>query len=46
MISPFPTAASTEELERGDVLAPRFGADGLIAAVATHADTGEVLMLA
>jgi phosphoribosyl-AMP cyclohydrolase len=42
----FPTAASTGELERGPVLAPRFDANGLIAAVATHAETGEVLMLA
>ena len=42
----FPTASSTQELERGAVLAPRFDANGLIAAVATHADTGEVLMLA
>jgi len=42
----FPVAASTQELERGEVLAPRFGPDGLIAAVATHAETGEVLMLA
>ena len=42
----FPSAASTEELERGTVLAPRFDAHGLIAAIATHAGTGEVLMLA
>ena len=42
----FPTAATTEELERGPVLAPRFDANGLIAAVTTHAETGEVLMLA
>jgi phosphoribosyl-AMP cyclohydrolase len=42
----FPTAASTEELERGQVLAPRFDANGLICAVTTHADTGEVLMVA
>jgi len=42
----FPTASSTEELERGAVLAPRFDANGLIAAVTTHAQTGEVLMLA
>ena len=34
------------ELEQGHVLAPRFDAAGLVAAVATHADTGEVLMLA
>ncbi len=43
---PFPTAVSTAELERGQVLAPRFDANGLIAAVATDAGTGEVLMLA
>ena len=42
----FPTALSARDLERGLVLAPRFDGDGLIAAVATHADTGEVLMLA
>ena len=46
MTDAFPTAASTEDLERGQTLAPRFDANGLIAAVATHADTGEVLMLA
>jgi phosphoribosyl-AMP cyclohydrolase len=42
----FPAASSKAELERGQVLAPSFGADGLIAAIAMHADTGEVLMLA
>lgn len=42
----FPVAASTAELERGTTLAPRFNADGLIAAVATDADSGEVLMFA
>jgi len=42
----FPTAPDTQSLERGAVLAPRFDGNGLIAAVATHADTGEVLMLA
>lgn len=42
----FPTAPDTHALERGEVLAPRFGPDGLIAAIAQHADTGEVLMLA
>jgi len=46
MSADFPVAASSDELERGSILAPRFGPDGLIAAVATHADTGEVLMLA
>ena len=42
----FPTAPDTASLERGTVLAPRFDEHGLIAAIATHADTGEVLMLA
>jgi len=42
----FPTAASAHALEHGDQLSPRFDANGLIAAVTTHADTGEVLMLA
>ena len=42
----FPTAPDTHALEHGSELAPRFDAAGLIAAVATHADTGEVLMFA
>jgi len=42
----FPSAPDTLALERGAVLAPRFDANGLIAALATHARTGEVLMLA
>jgi phosphoribosyl-AMP cyclohydrolase len=42
----FPTAPDTAALERGTALSPRFDAAGLIAAVAQHADTGEVLMLA
>jgi phosphoribosyl-AMP cyclohydrolase len=42
----FPIATSTEALERGSVLAPRFDANGLICAVTAHADTGEVLMVA
>jgi phosphoribosyl-AMP cyclohydrolase len=42
----FPTAPNAAALEQGKTLAPRFDANGLIAAVATHADTGEVLMLA
>ncbi len=45
-MSLFPAPGSTEDVERGDMLTPRFDAHGLIAAVATHADTGEVLMLA
>ncbi|OJU12337.1 MAG: phosphoribosyl-AMP cyclohydrolase [Caulobacterales bacterium 68-7] len=42
----FPHAHDKHELERGTTLAPRFDANGLIAAVATDADSGEVLMLA
>jgi phosphoribosyl-AMP cyclohydrolase len=42
----FPTAPDTAALERGAVLAPSFNADGLVAAVATDARSGEVLMLA
>ena len=42
----FPTAPDKHALEHGDVLSPRFDANGLIAAVTTHADTGEVLMFA
>ena len=45
-MAPFPVAADQQALERGVDLAPRFDEKGLIAAVATHAETGEVLMLA
>ncbi|MHB8284718.1 MAG: phosphoribosyl-AMP cyclohydrolase [Caulobacteraceae bacterium] len=45
-MSLFPKPGSTEDVERGDQFTPRFDEHGLIAAVATHADTGEVLMLA
>ena len=41
----FPTKVSKDILERGQVLAPQFDAAGLIPAIATHAETGEVLML-
>jgi phosphoribosyl-AMP cyclohydrolase len=42
------TSPSTTKnaLEQGEVLTPRFDVNGLIAAVTTHAITGEVLMLA
>jgi phosphoribosyl-AMP cyclohydrolase len=43
--TPFPIAADADALERGSVLAPSFNADGLIAAILQHAQTGEVLML-
>ena len=42
----FPTIKDQQDLEHGEVLAPRFDKRGLIAAVTTHAKTGEVLMLA
>jgi phosphoribosyl-AMP cyclohydrolase len=42
----FPKAAPGHDLERGQTLAPRFDAAGLIAAIAIDADRGEVLMLA
>lgn len=44
--TPFDPPGSTEELEQGLRLTPSAGGDGLLAAVATDADTGEVLMLA
>ena len=44
--SPFPPPASTQDIEEGGVLMPRFGPDGLITCVTTAADTGEVLMVA
>ncbi|HEX5600676.1 MAG TPA: phosphoribosyl-AMP cyclohydrolase [Hyphomicrobiaceae bacterium] len=49
MASPSPLFAprgSTEEIERGDVFQPKFGPDGLIPAIITDADTGDVLMFA
>ncbi len=41
----FPTAPNTHALETGATLAPNFDADGLIAAVLQHAETGEVMMV-
>jgi phosphoribosyl-AMP cyclohydrolase len=46
MTEPFPPAGPAAELERGGVLTPSFNADGLVVAIAQHADSGEVLMLA
>ena len=40
------TAAAANALEQGKALTPRYDANGLSAAVTTHAETGEVLMLA
>jgi len=45
MSDPFPSLADHHALEHGAVLAPTFNADGLIAAILQHAETGEVLML-
>jgi phosphoribosyl-AMP cyclohydrolase len=42
----FAKPTTPELLEKGQVLSPSFNEAGLIAAVATHAETGEVLMLA
>jgi len=39
-------ALSREELEEGNVFAPRFDADGLIPAITQHSETGDVLMFA
>jgi len=46
MTAPFPTAPDKTALERGSEIAPRFDGNGLIAAITTHAQTGEVLMFA
>ncbi|MGB0630885.1 MAG: phosphoribosyl-AMP cyclohydrolase [Alphaproteobacteria bacterium] len=42
----FATDVAKDVLEEGEVFAPRFDADGLIPAIATHADSGDVLMFA
>ena len=42
----FPKPGSTEEVEEGRALAPKFDADGLVTCVATDARSGEVLMVA
>jgi phosphoribosyl-AMP cyclohydrolase len=46
MTTLFPPPADKASLEHGATLTPRFDANGLIACVATHALSGEVLMLA
>jgi phosphoribosyl-AMP cyclohydrolase len=43
---PFAERGSPREIEEGTYFAPKFDASGVLAAVATDADTGEVLMLA
>ena len=41
----FAARTTVEQVEEGSELAPRFDAEGLIPAVTTDADSGEVLML-
>ena len=43
--SPFAERVTVEQVEEGSELAPKFDADGLIPAVTTDLDSGEVLML-
>jgi phosphoribosyl-AMP cyclohydrolase len=42
----FAKPGSTQEVEEGRALAPKFDADGLVTCVTTDAHTGEVLMVA
>mgnify|MGYP001371450289 CR=1 FL=1 len=44
--SGFPAPGSAAEIEQGLVLQPRFDANGLVAAIVTDAETGQVLMFA
>jgi phosphoribosyl-AMP cyclohydrolase len=44
--SPFAQRGSTEQVEEGIVLSPKFDADGLVTCVATDAGSGDVLMVA
>ena len=41
----FAKPGNKEQLERGKTLSPSFDESGLIAAIAQHAETGEVLMI-
>jgi phosphoribosyl-AMP cyclohydrolase len=45
-MNPFAPRDSSDEVEEGFALVPKFDADGLLACVATDAATGEVLMIA
>ncbi len=46
MANRFGERTTEDAIESGTIFAPRFDADGLIAAIATDADTGEVVMFA
>lgn len=45
-VSPDRADLTTHEIEKGATFAPKFDANGLIPVVATHAETGEVMMQA
>ncbi len=45
-ILPFPARSTTQEIELGTTLQPKFGPDGLIPCITTDAQTNEVLMFA
>jgi phosphoribosyl-AMP cyclohydrolase len=45
-MNPFPSLDTKAALEEGDILGPRFDANGLVTCVATDAASGEVLMVA
>src|SRR6188472_2308533 len=44
--SPFASRGSSDQVEEGAALAPKFDADGLLTCVATDARSGDVLMVA
>ena len=44
--SPFAAPGAAADLEEGNILTPKFDADGLVTAVATDAVSGDVLMVA
>ncbi len=46
MNSPFARRGTKTQIEEGAAFAPRFGADGLIPAIVTDAETGGLLMFA
>ena len=41
----FAPRESVEQVEEGNVLAPKFDEDGLIPVVTTDIDTGEIMMM-
>ena len=46
MPASFSDPSTRQDIEEGAAFAPRFGPDGLITAVASDADTGEVMLVA